>query len=211
LTFLSLAGNKVNDISALAGLTNLRSLNLRDCQVSDIGVLSELTDLIELDLFHDIDKNNRIDDISALANLNNLMFLNLGGNQINDVSALARLVNLTNLALTDNQISDINVLAGFTKLLNLDLRSNPISTEQIENLREALPDSMIKFEHNDNDFIIIPSSVPVNEEFDINSAEIFYPEYGINSSGQTFGSSSIPTEVLLKAYRLKPVILNLSH
>jgi len=40
----------VSDVSALAGLTNLSSLDLVDTQVSDVSVLAGLTNLSSLDL-----------------------------------------------------------------------------------------------------------------------------------------------------------------
>ena len=111
--------NSVSDISALAGLTNLQSLNLERNSVSDISALAGLTNLTRLVL-----SVNSISDISALAGLTNLQSLNLGGNSISDISALAGLINLTGLSLNYCNITDLSALAGLTNLTSLSLWSN---------------------------------------------------------------------------------------
>ena len=73
-------------------------------------------------------KSGNISDISPLANLTDLVFLDLHANQIDDISALANLTNLT----------------------FLDLRYNAIYAEQIEHLREALPDAEIWADESDH-------------------------------------------------------------
>ena len=124
LTGLNLEGNKILDISALAGLTNLTSLSLNDNMLSDISALSGLTNLTVLDL-----GDNPILDISALVGLTNLTDLSLSYNLILDISTLAGLTNLTNLSLSYNYnpVSDISALAGLTNLMELRLRKNDIT------------------------------------------------------------------------------------
>ena len=76
-------GNGISDISALAGLTNLASLDLWSNFISDISALAELTKLTYLGL-----ERNSISDISALAGLTKLTELDLGWNSISDISPL---------------------------------------------------------------------------------------------------------------------------
>ena len=57
----SLGDNNISDISALAGLTNLRDINLWGNNISDISPLADLTGLWYLVLW-----GNNISDISAL-------------------------------------------------------------------------------------------------------------------------------------------------
>ena len=71
--------NSVSDISALAGLTNLQSLNLERNSVSDISALAGLTNLTYGCRLTAI---QHIGYVSALAGLTNLQSLNLGGNDI---------------------------------------------------------------------------------------------------------------------------------
>ena len=130
LTLLDLGRNDILDISALvsaiSGLTNLRSLSLDGNNISDFSPLSSLTSLTLLDL-----EDNDISDISALVSaisgLTNLRSLSLGNNNISDISPLSSLTNLTELRLLYNTISDISPLSGLTNLTELSLRRTSIS------------------------------------------------------------------------------------
>ena len=124
LETLDLYGNAVSDISALAALTQLTTLNLGyNRQISDVSALAALTQLTTLDL-----SSNAVSDISALAALTQLTTLNLGYNrQISDISALAALTRLTRLYLSSNAVSDISALAALTRLTDLYLSSNAVS------------------------------------------------------------------------------------
>ena len=130
LTLLDLGRNDILDIStlvsAISGLTNLRSLSLDGNHISDFSSLSSLTSLTLLDL-----EDNDISDISALVSaisgLTNLRSLSLGNNNISDISPLSSLTNLTELRLLYNTISDISPLSGLTNLTVLSLRRTSIS------------------------------------------------------------------------------------
>jgi len=143
---LNVWGNRVSDISPLAGLTKLKKLDLgSNVYVSDISALASLTDLEDLKLYmNDISdisplagltklktlllaNNVNISDISALSSLNNLEYLQLGGNDISDISALSSLNNLEYLYLDYNDISDISVLPSLSKLECLYLDYKDIS------------------------------------------------------------------------------------
>ena len=117
LTVLNLGGNRITDVSALAGLTQLERLDLAGNQITDVG---------------------------ALAGLTQLTVLNLGGNRITDVGALAGLTQLTELNLNATEITDASALAGLTRLTSLSLWFNPNLTEAaIDELQKALPDCKI--------------------------------------------------------------------
>ena len=108
--------NSISDLSALAGLTNLKTLVLEDNLISDLSALAGLTNLQTLEL-----GGNSITDISALASLTNLETLNLGGNSITDFSALSSLINLKSLRLNNCNITDLSALAGLINLTGLSL------------------------------------------------------------------------------------------
>ena len=122
LTSLNFWGNNISDISALASLTNLAGLWLGVNSISDISVVADLTHLINLGL-----EGNNISDISAVAGLTNLNWLNLGANSILNVSVVADLANLTWLNLGSNNVFDVSALAGLTQLKTLYLWNNNIS------------------------------------------------------------------------------------
>ena len=114
--------NSISNLSPLAGLTNLRELDLANNSISDISTVARLTNLTRLELMY-----NSISDISAVAGLTNLSTLRLYNNSISDISALAGLTNLTWLELWNNDISDISAVVGLTNLTWMVLGSNAIS------------------------------------------------------------------------------------
>ena len=97
--------NSITDISPLAGLTNLTSLNLQSNSITDISPLKGLTKLTQLYL-----GGNTITDLSALEGLSNLTTLYLWGNSITDVSPLEGLINLTRIDIGENPIQDTSPL-----------------------------------------------------------------------------------------------------
>ena len=124
LTDLSAGGYEIEDLTGLEHAHNLRSLSLRDNNISDISPLAELKNkkLAYLTLSF-----NNISDISPLAELTKLDYLHLDNNNISDISPLAELKNVRQLLLHDNNISDISPLAGLTRLETLGLQNNNIS------------------------------------------------------------------------------------
>ena len=120
LTNLNLSGNRpLSDISPLASLTALTTLNLSVNQISDISALKYLTSLTTLGLL-----NNQVSNLSPLSDLTSLTTLNLATNGISDISALKNLTGLTHLDLGNNRLSDISVLRNLTSLTTLKLDFN---------------------------------------------------------------------------------------
>ena len=107
-------GNVIEDVSPLAGLTDLTRLLLPDNRVEDISPLAGLTGLQELNL-----DDNRVADIAALEDLTNLDALHLAYNEIADISPLAN-----NAGLDDGDL--------------VDVRSNPLTDESFETAVPAL-------------------------------------------------------------------------
>ena len=99
LTSALLEGNPISDLSPLAGLVQLRMLNMAVCQISDIR---------------------------PLANLTRLESLYLHGNQIEDITPLANLTRLTDVWLVDNFIADVRPLEKLTLLEKLRIHRNLI-------------------------------------------------------------------------------------
>ena len=141
---LELGGTDVSDVSALAHLTNLKSLGIWKTDVSDVSALAHLTNLEELTLsgsaVSDVSalasltnlerlslRDTGVSDVSALASLKNLGWLNLNGTGVSDVSALASLTNLRWLFLWDTAVSDVSALASLTNLGWLFLLNTGVS------------------------------------------------------------------------------------
>jgi len=111
------------DISPLAGLTKLTSLQMGGLVIDDLSAVANLKNLISLTVFN----GEQALDLSPLAGLTNLQALTLRNNKITDISALKGLTNLTYLDLEGNQITDVTPLVGLTKLNRLALSGNPIT------------------------------------------------------------------------------------
>ena len=123
LETLDLAGNRIGDISSLAGLSKLRGLNLWHNELlSDISPLSALTELTWLTLGH-----TRVADISPLAGLSKLRQLHLPHNLIADISPLVSLSLLTHLDVSENGIEHVAALAALAGLRALGIGGNPLS------------------------------------------------------------------------------------
>lgn len=111
------------DISPLAGLAKLTSLQMGGVVIDDLSAVSGLQNLISLTVFN----GEQALDLTPLAGLKNLQALTLRNNKITDVSPLAGLTNLTYLDLAGNEVSDITPLVGLTSMNRLFLSGNPVS------------------------------------------------------------------------------------
>ncbi|MYC12663.1 MAG: hypothetical protein F4Y39_02950 [Gemmatimonadetes bacterium] len=135
---LDLDRNNISDVSALSGLTSLEVLDLSSNSISDVSALSNLNNLELLALV-----SNGISDVTPLSNLNNLRVLDLSFNSISDVSALSNLTSLEDLYLDNNSISDLAPLVANTGLGSgdvVDVRNNPLSATSINTHIPALQD-----------------------------------------------------------------------
>ena len=111
------------DLSPLAGMTKLTSLQMACVPVSDISVVRNMPNLVSFTAWG----GGLITDISALSGMTMLQDLWLQGNQITDISVLSGMTTgLCRLYLDGNQITDVTPLTGLTKLTSLKLAGNPV-------------------------------------------------------------------------------------
>ena len=150
LDSLSLAGNSISNITALASMGGLVTLNLSDNAIQDLMPLASLTGLRTLYL-----DNNPVTDLSALCCLPNLTSLSLKGIDISPAQLEALSKSLPNCAIhtdasedKDQDISfggttfkadvteldlsgmglrDISALSACQQLVKLNLAGNQIS------------------------------------------------------------------------------------
>ncbi len=121
LDTLDLSDNSITDVSPISGLPYLCILYLDGNDISDITALAQLKTLYSLRL-----PDNKISDLTPLTAHTKIMFLDVTGNQIADITPLANMTELTELFLGGNQITDISVLADLPALEFVDLTGNPI-------------------------------------------------------------------------------------
>ena len=121
---LSLADNRFQDLSPLAGLTDLQSLWLGwgNGAVTNWWVLSNLVHLAELQL-----QGDGILKVDFASNLHELTALDLYNNGVRDISPLAGLTNLESLALHWNGCTNLPLVAGLIKLRALNLAGNGLA------------------------------------------------------------------------------------
>lgn len=107
----------------------------------DLAGFSLMTRLETLDL-----SGNELESVYSLQWLRSLRTLRLARNRISDATPLAYLTALESLDLSYNEISSVTPLLSLTRLKELNLTGNRLEAEQLEKLREALPDCRIIFE-----------------------------------------------------------------
>jgi internalin A len=115
---------ELTDLSPLAGLTGLQSLNLSDCQrVTDPAPLAGLQALQSLDL-----ASTAVTDLAPLAGLQALQRLVLLGTAVTDLAPLTGLQALQSLHLASCEcLRDLAPLAGLQALQELNLSSTAVT------------------------------------------------------------------------------------
>ncbi|MBC1953651.1 LPXTG cell wall anchor domain-containing protein [Listeria welshimeri] len=104
LSYLSLDGNQVSDLTPLTNASKLTYLTLSDNNVSDVSSLKNLSKVYLIGL-----KNNQVEDISSLSNLTALKYLYLNSNKLSDLSAIANLTTLDILEVKNQQVTKQSV------------------------------------------------------------------------------------------------------
>jgi hypothetical protein len=134
---LRVGGNPgINDLSPLAGLTQLTRLYVQEMDLATIAPLAGLVNLDRLAMY-----GNKISDLSPLKDMTNLHVLEAGNNQIVNIDVLEFIPNFTTLYLNNNQITNILPLvnnSGIGQFDTVDLTGNPLDTESLESLIPAL-------------------------------------------------------------------------
>ncbi len=122
LQTLDLSETGVTDVSPLAGLTALKTLHLSETGVTDLSPLAGLTALESLDF-----RETGVTDLSPLAGLTVLEILSLNGTSVTDLSPLSGLTALEWLDLDGTGVTDLSPLSGLTTLQTLDLRGTGVT------------------------------------------------------------------------------------
>ena len=99
-TWLYLNHTSVSDLTALSGLSSLRTLELNQTSVSDLTALSGLSSLRTLEL-----TQTSVSDLTALSGLSSLRILELTQTSVSDLSGLSGLSSLLHLYLNQTSVS----------------------------------------------------------------------------------------------------------
>lgn len=113
LQYFTAQSSGIVDVSPLAKLTGLESLDVSGNKIRDLSPIATMPGLMSVTA-----ADNLISDISFVSDMESLTDLYLDGNLIEDVSALAPMADtsrykLSNLSLNSNRIPDLSPLAAF--------------------------------------------------------------------------------------------------
>jgi len=113
-----------DDITPLAGMTQMESLRLSINQVKDLKPLEKMSKLDRLDL-----GRTQVSDLSPLAKLTTITELQLDDTPVDDVKPLAGLVAMTNLSLKRTKVKDASPLKGMKKLKFIYIGGTPLDDD----------------------------------------------------------------------------------
>ncbi len=122
LQTIDLQHNALNDLSALSALDKLESLNVAFNSLSSLSPLSSVAALQWLDC-----GNNALQNLAGIQNLTELTYLNLSYNTIADISPLSECTKLTHLEISNNEITDLSPLAAIRAISHLDFSRNQVA------------------------------------------------------------------------------------
>lgn len=112
----------LNDLTRFAGL---KQLSLHSANDLDLTQLASISTLESLDLSGCTISSSAL---AAICTLPELKSLNLSGCALADIAPLVALTGLQTLDLTNNTASDITALSALTELRELHLTNNPIKS-----------------------------------------------------------------------------------
>jgi hypothetical protein len=120
---LNLSQATVNDLDPCIFplFTSVKDLFLGAGDLDDLTPIAGLTQLITLRA-----SINKLSDLRPLTKMTQMDRLDLGRTAVHDISPLANMVALTELQLDDTQVVDLTPLASCTKLERLSIRNTPV-------------------------------------------------------------------------------------
>jgi hypothetical protein len=118
---LSLSGGDIDDISAVATLENLESLDLSYTSTADLNPLTRLSKLVSLDVGH-----TPVADLAPIAGITSLKKVIANSTLIDNVMPLSELVNLQELNVSETPVTMTEPLARLLKLRYLDLSGTQV-------------------------------------------------------------------------------------
>lgn len=132
---LDLSGNPyIQSIEPLAGLNNLKLLNLANTSVADLTPIRNLTELIELNL-----AGTKVFDLAPLRYNSKLARLNINRTDVRSVAVLEKMQAIQNLQMEYTDVIDFDPIAALPALQNLDMEGTQLaSLSPIESLTSLL-------------------------------------------------------------------------
>lgn len=119
---LSLQGNKISDISALAHFKAMKYLSIRDNRITSIAPLANMSVLSGLDM-----TINLITDISPLANNSMLNIVTADHNLITSIEPLRNIPKLAQVSFKHNYITDVSPVSEMPYMKSMAFDYNNIT------------------------------------------------------------------------------------
>ena len=141
---LSLQGNKISDISALANFRALKYLSIRDNRITSIAALDNMTILSGLDM-----TINLITDLSPLANNYMLNIITADHNLITSLESLRYLPKLAQVSFKHNYITDISPVSEMSFMKSMAFDYNSITdVSALQDITIVSPILSLRFTYN---------------------------------------------------------------
>ncbi|MCL7764811.1 hypothetical protein MPF19_15410 [Polaribacter sp. Z014] len=123
LESLELNYSSIDDLTPLVGLTNLKTLKIQRSQITDLSIIKGLKQLIDLDL-----EESLIEDFSDIKDLTNLTSLSLTSNDLkNNFDFLNTLTNLKKLNLINCDLTTVNTFSNLNSIEEVNLSLNNLN------------------------------------------------------------------------------------
>ena len=141
---LSLQGNKISDISALANFRALKYLSIRDNRITSIAALDNMTILSGLDM-----TINLITDLSPLTNNTMLNIIKADHNLITSIEPLRNLPKLAQISFKHNYITDISPVSEMSFMKSMAFDYNSITdVSSLQDITIVSPILSLRFTYN---------------------------------------------------------------
>jgi len=116
-------------------LVEMKSLRIKEAQISDLSALSEFVRPEELHF-----SSTAVTDVTPLANFTRLKSLHITGSPLQNIDALAKLSGLEDLDISNTPIDDLRPISGLAGLKNLNAAGTQIKRldplETLKNLEQ---------------------------------------------------------------------------
>jgi internalin A len=121
---INLSQAKVDDLDPCVYplFTSVRDLFLGPGDLDDLTAIAPLTQLVTLRA-----SINKVRDLTPLAKMTQMDRLDLGRTPVRDLTPLAGMTALTELQIDDTEVMDLGPLAGLKSLERLSIRNTPIT------------------------------------------------------------------------------------
>ena len=125
LETLTIHSMGLSSLSSLAGLSQLKTLDLTGCRfpAEDLKILATLPGLTKLTL-----SNCGLSTIADLGTAQNLTCLDLSNNTVRNLEALSAMTTLTEINLQHNALTDLHDLTTLSNLVKLDVSYNALTS-----------------------------------------------------------------------------------